>query len=240
MNGGEYVKNLGVLAALVLLIAFIMGCAQPAQRPDQPARETLPVSQQAAPTLPAHTPTTLPTSSPTATRMATPTPAPSLTAAPPAETPTAAFTPAPAPSAAPIPPVAAATESPTAALTPAPTAKTDVSLTSGPISKTTLEAGIQVYHEAYCGICHRLDVAGTTGTFGPEQNHTGTVAGERLRDPGYHGTAATAAEYVRESILDPGIYLVKGYEQSRHHMPPFTHLKDEQVEALVQLLLAQK
>jgi hypothetical protein len=51
---------------------------------------------------------------------------------------------------------------------------------------------------------------------------------------------ATATEYIRESILNPSIYLVEGYEQSRHHMPAFTHLSEADVEALVQMLLQQK
>jgi len=100
--------------------------------------------------------------------------------------------------------------------------------------------GLQIYRQQYCGVCHRLDAAGTAGVFGPEQNSIGLVAEQRLQDEAYQGEAATAAEYIRESILNPGVYLVEGYEQSRHQMPPFTHLSQVQVDALVTMLLQQR
>ena len=37
------------------------------------------------------------------------------------------------------------------------------------------------------------------------------TANERLRDERYQGRAKTAEEYLRESMLDPGAYVVKGY-----------------------------
>jgi mono/diheme cytochrome c family protein len=99
---------------------------------------------------------------------------------------------------------------------------------------------MEVYHEQYCGICHQLDAANTGGTFGPTHNGLAQTAEQRLRDPRYAGAATTAAEYVRESILSPALYLVEGYEGSQHHMPAYTNLSETDLDALVQLLLQQK
>jgi hypothetical protein len=68
----------------------------------------------------------------------------------------------------------------------------------------------------------------------------GLTAEQRIQNPNYTGTATTAAEYIRESLLDPQVYLAEGYEQSRHHMPAFTHLSEAEVNALVALLLQQR
>ena len=62
----------------------------------------------------------------------------------------------------------------------------------------------------------------------------------RVRDTNYTGNATTATEYLRESLLDPGAYLVQGYEVTYMKMPPFTHLKNAEIEALVVFLLDQK
>ena len=62
--------------------------------------------------------------------------------------------------------------------------------------------GRQVYQEKNCGSCHRIDVAG--GEQGPPLTHIGTVAGTRA-------AGKTALEYLRESIEDPGAYVVPGY-----------------------------
>ena len=67
-----------------------------------------------------------------------------------------------------------------------------------------------------------------------------TTADARLHSPDYTGTATTPAEYIRESIVNPGIYLVAGYNLPRQKMPAFTNLSEVEVEALVQFLLQQK
>jgi mono/diheme cytochrome c family protein len=102
------------------------------------------------------------------------------------------------------------------------------------------ERGIDVYQEQYCGICHQLEAAGTAGVFGPTHDRFAQVAERRIRDARYTGEAATADEYVRESILDPQRHLVDGYEHTQHHMPAYTNLNETDLDALVQLLLQQK
>lgn len=144
-------------------------------------------------------------------------------------------------------PIPSATVMPTATAIPttAPTA-TAMPSTARPAAEiiadsvALVEQGIKVYQEQYCGICHQLDAAGTAGMFGPTHNGFAQTAEQRLRDPLYAGTARTAREYVRESILNPESYLVGGYELSSHHMPAYVNLSDTDLEALVQLLLQQK
>ena len=100
--------------------------------------------------------------------------------------------------------------------------------------------GVQVYRENFCGTCHESAVAQTAGIFGPSHNDAGFLADARMQDPDYAGSATTAAEYIRESLLDPAVYLVPGYEVTYMKMPPFTHLKNEDIEALVTFLLEQQ
>lgn len=66
------------------------------------------------------------------------------------------------------------------------------------------------------------------------------VALQRLQDPNYTGTANTASEYVRESLVDPEIYVVEDYLLSPHRMPAYTYLSEEDIAALVEMLLQQR
>lgn len=102
-----------------------------------------------------------------------------------------------------------------------------------------LAAGLSVYRAQYCGVCHELDAAETRGTFGPDHNDMGAIAAERLQDANYQGLATTAVEYIRESIVDPQIYIVPGYATTPHRMPPYAHLDSESLDALVAFLAAQ-
>ena len=99
--------------------------------------------------------------------------------------------------------------------------------------------GLDVYHAQYCGICHSLTAAGTTGTFGPPHDAVGVIAQARIQDLHYHGKATTAAAYIRESILNPQAYLVPGYALTYHHMPAYTSLSENDLDALVTMLLGQ-
>lgn len=111
--------------------------------------------------------------------------------------------------------------------------------TATPIPPERIAAGLAVYKALYCGVCHTLEAAGTAGTFGPPHNGMGETARQRIQEPGYTGTAETAADYIRESIIEPQIYLVPDYALTPHQMPIFNYLEDEQIEALVLMLLAQ-
>jgi mono/diheme cytochrome c family protein len=138
---------------------------------------------------------------------------------------------APAPTATPVPatPIPATPTTPT---TPTPTTQ--------PTPDATASArGIEVYKAAFCGICHTLDAVQSSGIFGPTHNGMAATAAARITSEGYTGAATTPAEYLRESILEPGVYLTDGYAATRHPMPAYTHLPAADVEALVAMLLQQ-
>ncbi|GJL59188.1 MAG: hypothetical protein NPIRA03_20450 [Nitrospirales bacterium] len=82
---------------------------------------------------------------------------------------------------------------------------TDVPLATGtePLEKLFVQSG--------CAVCHTIPgIAPARGREGPRLV-LGTNGPLRLADPQYHGTATTVREYVQESILNPGAYVVPGY-----------------------------
>src|SRR5437870_3685390 len=62
--------------------------------------------------------------------------------------------------------------------------------------------GRQIYRKLDCGRCHVID--GDGGRLGPDLSRIGTTGGERR--PG-----VSAEDYIRASIVDPGAYVVPGY-----------------------------
>ncbi len=106
--------------------------------------------------------------------------------------------------------------------------------------KQLVAAGRAVFLQQHCGVCHRLDTADTRGSFGPTHNGMGTTAVRRIGDPKYTGAATTAEAYMCESIVDPVIYVVPGYELNRYPMPAYTILTEEDLHSLVQMLLQER
>ncbi len=83
--------------------------------------------------------------------------------------------------------------------------KANVPLATGkePIDKIFIQSG--------CAVCHTIPgILVAKGREGPKLE-LGTNAPKRLADPNYQGTAQTEWEYVQESILNPGAYIVEGY-----------------------------
>ncbi len=130
----------------------------------------------------------------------------------------------------PVRPVATLPATPTPVLTPTPV----------PIDGKLVELGRATYLKYYCGVCHTLPAAGTAGVFGPSHEHVGSSASARLTDPTYTGKATTPAEYLRESIVEPGLYTAPGGANSRMPMPPFGQLPPEEIDALIYFLLQQQ
>jgi mono/diheme cytochrome c family protein len=130
---------------------------------------------------------------------------------------------------------------PSAAMTEAVNMAVAETVTAGEgmLDPAVWAAGMDVYHQQYCGVCHTLTAAETTGTFGPTHEGLGATAAQRLLDPTYQGNATTAAEYIRESILDPAAYTVPGYATTSHRMPSYAHLQGATLDALVDFLAAQ-
>jgi mono/diheme cytochrome c family protein len=107
------------------------------------------------------------------------------------------------------------------------------------VDESLLTRGFEVYKGSYCGICHTLPAAQTAGVFGPPHAGIGVIATARIQDANYTGSATTAEAYLRESISDPEAYTVPGYAGSVHRMPAYTTLSDEDLTALVYMLLQQ-
>jgi nitric oxide reductase subunit C len=106
------------------------------------------------------------------------------------------------------------------------------------VGEATRPAGILVYKQQYCGVCHTFSKAGTKGPFGPSHDGIRATAEERVRSESYTGRATTAAEYLRESIVDPAAFVVPGFASTRYTMPAYSHLTDAEIDSLVALLLA--
>ena len=94
-------------------------------------------------------------------------------------------------------------------------------------SDPSLVRGWEIYQGKHCSTCHRIDGDGG-GTGGPALTQIGSVAA--TRKPG-----TSADDYVRESILDPGAYVVPGFPDT---MPrgQARDLSPDDVDALVRYL----
>jgi hypothetical protein len=68
-----------------------------------------------------------------------------------------------------------------------------------------------IFTRAGCPVCHRIPgIAGADGRVGPPL-WLGTTGQDRLRDPAYGGRATTIHEYIVESVVEPGTFVVPGY-----------------------------
>src|SRR3990170_826467 len=63
---------------------------------------------------------------------------------------------------------------------------------------------------AACAACHRVAGTSAAGSIGPDLTNIASVAAERIKDPGYLGSAKNAEAYIRESILQPSALVVPG------------------------------
>ena len=90
--------------------------------------------------------------------------------------------------------------------------------------------GHQLYRSMGCANCHEPNLFGQR--LGPPLDHIGTVAETRR-------SGLSAEEYIRQSFLDPGAYVVPGYQDS---MPRDLgrDLSPTDLEALVAYLLSLK
>lgn len=70
----------------------------------------------------------------------------------------------------------------------------------------------QIFAKAQCVTCHTIPgIPGAVGSIGPTLME-GTNAPMRLKDPGYQGQAKTTRDYIAESIVAPGTYVVKPFQ----------------------------
>ena len=156
-------------------------------------------------------------------------------AATPTPTPEPATTPTPGPTA---PPGATPTATPT---TPTPSIETPAP--SGPDGELVAQ-GRELYltpppnvgpQALWCYQCHKIEGV-TAGLIGPDHTHLATEAATRV--PGL-----SAAEYIRESIIDPEKRVAEGVKRATPGLmtKAITEgLTDGQVAALVAFLLEQR
>lgn len=85
-------------------------------------------------------------------------------------------------------------------------------LSSEMVPLVTGEEPIEViFIKAGCPVCHTIPgIAGAEGRVGPPL-FIGSTGPDRLRDPTYRGRAGAVHDYVIESVLEPGLFVVPGY-----------------------------
>jgi hypothetical protein len=69
----------------------------------------------------------------------------------------------------------------------------------------------EIFRRALCVACHVIPgIPSTFGTIGPALNMK-SAAPLRLKDPMYKGKTTVVREFIIESILNPSVYVTKGY-----------------------------
>ncbi|CAG0944065.1 hypothetical protein ANRL1_01565 [Anaerolineae bacterium] len=178
----------------------------------------------------------------------TPTPIPvppTATPIPPTATPAPTTTPVP-PTATPVPPTA--TLAPTATPTRVVTATLVLSLAPQPGITGDAANGKKTFSQLKieCDSCHDVSKPFPGGEYAPNLGNLAMDAERVIKLPNYTGKAKSAAEYFRESILTPNIYLVPGdnYRDkdgtSAMEQRFATILTPQQLEDLVAYLLTLK
>jgi cytochrome c oxidase subunit 2 len=77
-------------------------------------------------------------------------------------------------------------------------------LQGGSGSEGNAATGRTLFTSKACITCHTLAAVNSTGTIGPHLDHIATTAATRK-------SGMTAAQYIDESIRDPGAFVVEGF-----------------------------
>ncbi|MEX0864229.1 MAG: cytochrome c [Acidimicrobiia bacterium] len=86
--------------------------------------------------------------------------------------------------------------------------------------------GQMVFLSSGCNGCHTLNQTPGNVQIGPDLTHVDALAGSRV-------DGLSAEEYIRQSLREPQAFVVLGYGPQM----PTLALSDEEVDALVELLL---
>src|SRR5207237_257201 len=95
-----------------------------------------------------------------------------------------------------------------------------------------VRAGYDIFYgKGTCALCHEI---GKKGERCPDLAGVGARAETRIKEEGYKGRATNGAEYIVESLHEPTIYVVEGYQPS---MPPLgRQLSDLELIAVLSFL----
>jgi cytochrome c2 len=95
-----------------------------------------------------------------------------------------------------------------------------------------ITAGQEIFFgKGTCALCHTI---GSKGERCPDLDGVGARAESRFKESGYKGTATSGPEYLVESLHNPAVYVVEGYQPS---MPPLgRQLSDLEMVAMVAFL----
>lgn len=98
-----------------------------------------------------------------------------------------------------------------------------------------VKAGQEIFFgKGTCALCHEI---GKKGERCPDLAGVGERAEARFKEAGYKGKASNGAEYLVESLHEPVVYVVEGYQPS---MPPLgRQLSDLEMVAVVAFLQSQ-
>lgn len=166
---------------------------------------------------------------------------------PPSATPVPSSTPTPSATPTPIPVTATASTS-TTTETPALTATGTLTASATPTSGLRGDPanGARLFASLPCSSCHDITRPFPGGDICPNLGNIASEAERIVRLPEYRGRAVNAAEYIRESIVDPNAYIVPG-EQYRtadgQSVMPKTFgqtLTPAEIDDLVAFLLQQR
>lgn len=106
------------------------------------------------------------------------------------------------------------------------------------------ELALETFAKGSCGACHIIPgVPGATGTLGPDLSNVSKTVELTLKSDSYNGKAETAAEFLREAIINPDIYIApdcNGNPCQQGLMPDTLGetLSDAEIDAAVEYLLA--
>lgn len=111
-------------------------------------------------------------------------------------------------------------------------------VTASPLSGETLFQESMINQAPGCVTCHSMQPG--VKLVGPSLADATTQAEAALNSPDYTGAATTPAEFIRESIIKPDVYVPEGYISGTMYQDYGQQLDTTQIEALVSYLLAQK
>jgi cytochrome c2 len=111
----------------------------------------------------------------------------------------------------------------------------DLVLAADAPAEDFVKAGQEIFYgKGTCALCHEI---GKKGERCPDLAGVGERAETRVKEERYKGKASNGAEYIVESLHEPTIYVVEGYQPS---MPPLgRQLSDLEVVAVVSFLQSQ-